>query len=183
MSNGAGIKLPTTDIEHIVGSLERALSDLENFIQRLKNKFQVEISTIQHVEMALKIDNGCRERKERIEEFKILYDTGKSDEFKQVAENGIQICPNISQIDLQKVTESRRHFSFIAKLMEKLLQSQKMGKFSFNDLAELLNFSIEVLHYIYLHWLFIKKISHVQHTLDSSTSGKLLKQFKKCLEF
>uniref|UniRef100_A0A914ZC14 Uncharacterized protein n=1 Tax=Panagrolaimus superbus TaxID=310955 RepID=A0A914ZC14_9BILA len=181
--NSTGIKLPTTDIDHIVGALERALNDMENFLQRLKIKFQVEISTIQHIEMALKIDNGCRERKERIEEMKNMYDTDKFNEFEQVAENEIQVCPDKSQIDFQKVSESRKHFSFIAKLMEKLLQSQKMGKFSFNDLAELLNFSIEVLHYIYLHWLFIKKFSHLRHNLDSPTSEKLSKQFKNCCKY
>uniref|UniRef100_A0A914QY17 Uncharacterized protein n=1 Tax=Panagrolaimus davidi TaxID=227884 RepID=A0A914QY17_9BILA len=108
-----GMKLlPSTDIDHIVDSLEKAVNDMENFLQRLK--------------------------------------------------------------------KSRKRFSLISKLMEKLLQSQKMGKFSFNDLAELLNFCIEVLHYTYLHWLFIKKFSHCQHILESSVSEKLSTQFKNC---
>lgn len=103
--------------------------------------------------------------------------------------NGLQICPNKSVMDLLKVSESRKHFSFIDKIMDNILQSLKIGKFSFNDLVDLLNFSTDALHFVLLHWKCFQKFANFSGNpeaaakLPESSFNQLFQQFTNSSKF
>uniref|UniRef100_A0AC34GNS9 Uncharacterized protein n=1 Tax=Panagrolaimus sp. ES5 TaxID=591445 RepID=A0AC34GNS9_9BILA len=178
-----GNKLPTSDLGVVVEALERALNEMEEFLQVIKFVLELDPSSVEQIQTIIKVDNGRLERKERMEEFKRVNENAQLNEYKKVVERGIQICPKKTQIFFKKVIEGRKHFQFVFKIIGKLLESNANGDFSFSGLAELVMFVVEVLHYTHLHWAFIKNFSNLENRIDALTFENFFEQIKDCSKF